>query len=195
MNPKPYVIDLVDVRGAGGPYFKEMLEKYGGSPKFNSKVIDLANGFCRGGYNAILDMMDKAIKAAEGQYGSIRCLAVWGHGLVDDDHRPIGVHALTGGWSAVDDGYSLTVSWLNELGPRMERLRGYFDDAGRFEIRGCGAAVGQGLAVMKLLADRWQVEVHASEANTMALDWAPPVIAVSPDGSTRKISGIAYDKR
>ncbi|MCW5749113.1 MAG: hypothetical protein KIT36_23185 [Alphaproteobacteria bacterium] len=195
MNAKPYVIDMVDVHSKGGAYFKEMVQKYGGPPKFNAKVVDLVGGFCRTGYNAILDMMDKAIAAAEGQYGSIRCLAVWGHGLVDSDHNPIGVHALTGGWSGVDDGYALTVSWLNELGSSMERLRGYFDTSGRFEIRGCGAAVGQGLEVMKILAARWQVEVHASAANSMGMAWAAPVKAVTADGSVRIIDGIEYDRR
>ncbi|QQS14146.1 MAG: hypothetical protein IPK81_08200 [Rhodospirillales bacterium] len=191
MDPKPYVIDVVDMSGEGGAHFKEMLKNYGGGASVESKMIEIYAMS-----NAVARMIDLVMAAAEGQYGSIKILGLWGHGLVDARHVGVGVHAVTGGWSGADHGSTLSYRTLTALGPALGRLRGYFAPDGRFEIRGCGVARGDGFETMKLLAYQWDVEVQGGEGNGQGLDWGPPVWSVARGGRTAtKIAGKPYDRR
>lgn len=191
MDPKPYVIDVVDMGGEGGAHFKEMLQKYGGGASVESKMIELYAMS-----NAVARMVDLVMAATEGQYGSIKILALWGHGLVDAAHRGLGVHATAGGWTGQYHRSALSHTTLLQLGPALGKLRGYFAHDGRFEIRGCGVALGDGLETMKLLAYQWDVEVQGGEGNGQGLEWGPPVWSVARGGRTAtKITGRAYDRR
>lgn len=190
MDPKPYVIDVVDMSGEGGAYFKEMLKNYGGGASVVSKMIEMYAMS-----NAVARMIDLVMAATEGQYGSIKILGLWGHGLTRD-HVGIGVHAVTGEGLGQWHGSSLDHPTLLRLGPALGRLRGYFAPDGRFEIRGCGVARGDGLETMKLLAYQWDVEVQGGEGNGQGLDWGPPVWSVARGGRTAtKIAGKPYDRR
>ncbi|TXL81601.1 hypothetical protein FHP25_03480 [Vineibacter terrae] len=185
MSPAPYVIDVINCDNTDtANYWTDLLKPH------SSRIIPIGPMS-----NAVSAMLDLVHAAVGGRTGSIRCLALWGHGLVDRDHKGIGVHAVSSGWDGDVHRSTFRLDTLTQLGSRLERLSGIFAPGARVELRGCGVARGEGPSVMKKLAAAWGVEVQAGEGNGQALDWAPPVQAAFPDGSVRVVPGIPYDRR
>lgn len=185
MPPAPYVIDVINCENADtAAYWSDLLKPH------TSRIIPIGPMS-----NAITAMIDLVVSAVGGRRGSIRCMALSGHGLVDAAHKGIGVHAVAGGWDGDAHLSTFRLQAIAQLGTQLDRLTGLFASGARLELRGCGVARGEGPAVMKKLAATWGVEVQAGEGNGQALDWAPPVQAAFPDGSLRVVQGIPYDRR
>ncbi|NJD08010.1 MAG: hypothetical protein FIA97_16180 [Methylococcaceae bacterium] len=91
MKPKPYVIDIVDCSDQAGINTCDNL--------IGHNTVTVRMG---GMSNATLKMIDLVINAAEGQYGAIRCLAFWGHGSVDANHKGLGLQYVAGTSESVE---------------------------------------------------------------------------------------------
>jgi hypothetical protein len=184
MKPKPYVIDVVDVSDMAGRYWVDCLDGH------NTVTIPIG-----GMSNALQKMIDLVI-AQTGNRPVIRCLALWGHGLVKADHSPIGIHLIAGGGAAATQRSALTNATILSLGQNFDVLKDCFHSEGRVELRGCGVAgTIEGLEVMKMIAFRWGVPVQAAEKNQPTMSWLPPVREVSPMGHVGSTPGIDYNLR
>ena len=129
--------------------------------------------------NGIMAMIDAVIYAVEGKPSSIRVLRFWGHGYIGGD-----------GQIVVGD-VALVHSNVDRVGVKMMRLRPYFMNGARVELRGCEVASGNGKEVMLELAKIWNVNVQGSEKDQFSIiAWTPPVKEALPDGGFRGTSGV-----
>lgn len=185
MKPKAIVIDVVDVSDMSGQYWADCLDGH------NTVTIPIG-----GMSNALQKMIDLVIAQTGNKPGVIRCLALWGHGLVNADHSPIGIHLIAGGGTAVSQRSALTNDTILSLGHNFDALKGCFHAEGRVELRGCGVAgTPEGLDVMKMIAFRWGVPVQAAEKNQPTMAWLPPVKEVSSNGSVGIARTVDYNLR
>ena len=129
--------------------------------------------------NGIMAMIDAVIYAVEGKPNSIRVLRFWGHGYIGGDGQ------------IVVGNVALVHSNVDRVGVKMMRLRLYFINGARVELRGCEVASGNGKGVMLELAKIWNVNIHGSEKDQILINtWTPPVKEATPDGGFRGISGV-----
>jgi len=185
MVPKPHVFDVVDMGDPTGAYWADNLDGH------NTATIGIGRMS-----NAIEQMVDMVIRAASGKPDSVRCLALWGHGLVDKDHSPLGVHVVSGGWDGQYERSALTNATVLTLHHSLIRLAPLFQGSARVELRGCGVAgTDAGVEVMKMLASRWNVRVHGAQKNQPLMAWLPPVVEVTPTGAVNTVAGIDYNDR
>ena len=184
MLPKPCVIDVVDLSDQAGVYWRDCLDGH------NTTTISIG-----GASNAIEQMVQMILRETGGR-PVLRCLAMWGHGAVDRDHNPLGIHLLAGGWDSQYHRSALTKDTVSTLHASLIRLKQCFQPGARVEIRGCGAAGSQdGVEVMKMLASRWGVPVQAAKKNQPTMTWLPPVVEASPAGLIREVKGVEYNLR
>lgn len=184
MLPKSCVIDVVDLSDQAGAYWKDCLDGH------NTTTIALG-----GMSNAIDKMVDMIFMAAGGKR-VIRCLAFWGHGAVDQDENPLGIHLISGGWDAQFNRSAFTTPIMSTMRQSLLRLKPCFQADARVELRGCGAAAtATGIEAMRMLATLWGVPVQAAKKNQPTMSWLPPVVEVSPTGAVRGIQGIEYNLR
>jgi hypothetical protein len=184
MIPKPCVIDVVDLSDDGGIYWRDCLDGH--------NTFTIAIG---GMSNAIQKMVDLVL-AKTGGKPVLRCLALWGHGAVDRDENPLGIHLLAGGWDAQFNQSAFTPGTISALHHSLIRLRPCFANGGRVELRGCGAAgSSQGIDVMKTLAKQWGVAIQGAKKNQPTMSWLPPVVEVTPGGDVREVKGTEYNLR
>ena len=188
MTPKPCVIDVVDITGEGGTYWRDSLDGY------NTHTISI------GAMSNAVEQMVSSVLARTGGKPVLRCLAIWGHGAVDADENPLGIHLLTAAkyWEGIPHQSALTRNTILylDLHQALQRLKPTFAVGGRAELRGCGAAAtADGIEVMKMLAARWGVPIHASKKNQPTMSWLPPVVEVTPAGDVRETRGVEYNLR
>ena len=184
MLPKPCVIDVVDLTDQGGIYWRDCLDGH--------NTFTIAIG---GMSNAIQKMVDMVLGSTAGK-PVLRCLALWGHGAVDKDENPLGIHLLAGGWDAQFNQSAFTAPTVSALHHSLIRLRPCFQPGARVELRGCGVAgTADGIDVMKLLATKWGVPVQGAKKNQPTMSWLPPVVEVTPSGDVREVRGIEYNLR
>ena len=196
MKPKPYVIDVVDCSGPDGEVTCSNLIGC------NTTTVRMG-----GMSNATLSMINLVINAANNNLGSIRCLALWGHGLVEkgsNGDKGLGLQFVSGGSQNIETRNALGHVTIMKLNTQLAQLQPYFAQGSRVELRGCGVADGDGAGVeiMKRLAFIWQVKVQACKGDNVGLDWGTSfggrdvkIIEVTPDGQVNLVNGIRYDAR
>lgn len=192
MKPKPYVIDVVDCSDQAGINTCDNL--------IGHNTVTVRMG---GMSNATLKMIDLVINAAEGQYGAIRCLAFWGHGSVDANHKGLGLQYVAGTSESVETRNALGARTIQLLATQLAQLQPFFAPDARVELRGCGVADGDGsgVEIMRRLAHLWQVRVQGNSKDNMATYWGMSpsnnarITEVSPGGSVRLVQGIGVNDR
>jgi len=169
MSERGFVVDVLDMEDKKVMHLIENeLDGLG------TKIVKLY-----GVSNGILAMIDAVIYAVEGKPNSIRVLRFWGHGYIGGDGQ------------IVVGSVALVHSNIDRLGAKMMRLRPYFINGARVELRGCEVASGNGKAVMLELAKIWNVKIHGSEKDQFLINtWTPPVREAVPDGGFNSISGF-----
>ena len=169
MSDKGFVVDVLDMEDKKVMHLvADELDGLG------TKVVKLY-----GVSNGIMAMIDAVIYAIEGKLNSIRVLRFWGHGYIGGDGQ------------IVVGNVALVHTNVDRVGVQMMRLRPYFINGARVELRGCEVASGNGKEVMLELAKIWNVSIHGSEKDQFLINtWTPPVKEASPDGGFRGTSGI-----
>jgi hypothetical protein len=155
--------------------------------------------------NSIEQMVNMVLNETDGKR-VIRCLAFWGHGLLEND-KPVGVHLIAGGWQAdyARDGKgnpfpnrgSFSKANIMTMHSSLMRLTPCFTGDARVELRGCGvAATSEGIEAMKMLATRWVVRVQGAKTDQITMNWSPPLVEISPGGVPREgVTGTEYNLR
>lgn len=106
---------------------------------------------------------------------SVSALRLWGHGNIG-----------TGQPKLAD--IEITLKDVRDESATLLRLKPYFSrhPSTRFEFRGCRAATGEGLEIMKELAKLWGIRVHAADVNQPGMEWVGNVFEALPDGTLKK---------
>jgi hypothetical protein len=169
------VIDVVDVTDPSLMHTVRDLETTG-------SIVLVLGGMCGG----VAQMVNMIIRSAF--LGCIDVLRIWSHG----DIAKQSVSCGQDGEHFVKERAGIWNGNIKELTPILEKLRPYFAQGARVELRGC--AVGRGYDgddFLKKLARLWGVTIHAPvELQPISgLSWFGMVKRVTPAGSVYPGSG------
>lgn len=120
----------------------------------------------------------------------MKVFRIWGHGII---------------WTASGADYNkgnlifgsdnLDADTIKTYETTLVQLKPSFASNARAELRGCQAARGTGVDMMKKLAEIWNVEVHGAEKSQFLITWNPPVFRATPDKRWNKIDGIEVSEK
>ena len=138
---------------------------------------------------SIPDFVDLVIKKIKND--KITALRIWGHGIThyrDESDYPNG--------NVIFGPDNLNAETIDTFRPSLERLKEYFAQSARAELRGCQPGKGSGKEMMKKLAKIWNVDVYGSERSQFLVTWNPPVYVATPGGGFGVKPGIeVFEKR
>jgi len=147
-----------------------------------STAIDLSNM----GVAAFIDGVKS--NAANNKISVVR---IWSHGVT---HYTDGTQYDRGGNFLLGND-KIGPDTIAQYASSLAVLRPLFEPTARAELRGCQAAYGNGVMMLKL-ADIWKVEVQASDRSQPMMSWVPPVYSAFPGAtSLRNANIIEYNEK